>query len=135
MSKNNQNTEDILDAIRNMMTGSSVNYNQELPKDVVELTNPVDEDIKEKKETIDILELSNPISDEKYTKIVNKPSIYQEKNESIINDAQIREAVRKAIHSLPSSKLDEIINEELTKIIQERLNSSKIIISSENKKN
>ena len=34
-----------------------------------------------------------------------------------------------------AQKLDQIINEELTKIIQERLNSSKIIISTENKKN
>ena len=52
-----------------------------------------------------------------------------------VNEKQIKQAVRDAIASLPQSKLDQIINEELTKIIQERLNSSKIIISTENKKN
>ena len=53
----------------------------------------------------------------------------------VINEEQIKRAVRDAVASLPQSKLDQIINEELTKIIQERLNSSKIIISTENKKN
>ena len=52
-----------------------------------------------------------------------------------VNEEQIKQAVRDAVASLPQSKLDQIINEELTKIIQERLNSSKIIISTENKKN
>ena len=52
-----------------------------------------------------------------------------------INEEQIKQAVRDALSLLPQSKLDQIINEELTKIIQERLNSSKIIISTENKKN
>ena len=52
-----------------------------------------------------------------------------------VNEEQIKQAVRDAVDSLPQSKLDQIINEELTKIIQERLNSSKIIISTENKKN
>ena len=52
-----------------------------------------------------------------------------------LNEDQIKKAVRDAVASLPQSKLDQIINEELTKIIQERLNSSKIIISTENKKN
>jgi hypothetical protein len=51
------------------------------------------------------------------------------------NEEQIKQAVRDAVSSLPQSKLDQIINEELVKIIQERLNSSKIIISTENKKN
>ena len=52
-----------------------------------------------------------------------------------VNEEQIKQAVRDTVASLPQSKLDQIINEELTKIIQERLNSSKIIISTENKKN
>ena len=55
--------------------------------------------------------------------------------EDAVNEDQIKKAVRDAVASLPQSKLDQIINEELTKIIQERLNSSKIIISTENKKN
>ena len=54
---------------------------------------------------------------------------------NLIYEEQIKKAVRDAVASLPQSKLDQIINEELTKIIQERLNSSKIIISTENKKN
>ena len=52
-----------------------------------------------------------------------------------VNEKQIKQAVRNAVASLPQSKLDQMINEELTKIIQERLNSSKIIISTDNKKN
>jgi hypothetical protein len=110
MNKNSPNTEEILDAIKNMMSEKSVHHDEGLPKDVIELTNPIDEDTKREDEKIDILELSNPIDDKKIE------NIEEDKAEL---DASI----------------DQIINEELTKIIQERLNSSKIIISTENKKN
>ena len=133
MSKNNPNTEEILNAIKNMMSESPVQRNQELPKDVIELTNPINGSESQKNEKLDILELSNPIIDEKNTSIKNNPSIQKDKKENLFNDAQIKKAVRNAFNSLPSSKLDEIINEELTKIIRERLDSSKFIISTENK--
>tara|TARA_Y100000992_G_C21167107_1_gene444009 strand:+ start:490 stop:897 length:408 start_codon:yes stop_codon:yes gene_type:complete len=135
MSKNNPNTDEILDAIKNMMSENSSQNDQELPKDVIELTNPINEDDKIKDEKLDILELSNPIIDKKNTVIGEEKSKREENNENLISDEKLKEAVRHALHSLPSSKLDKIISDELTKIIQEKLNSSKIIISAENKKN
>ena len=135
MNKNSPNTEEILDAIKNMMSEKSAHYNEKLPKDVIELTNPIDQETKREDEEIGILELSNPINDKKI-KVTEEDQV--ELGISIsdtVNEEQIKQAVREAIASLPQSKLDQIINEELTKIIQERLNSSKIIISTENKKN
>ena len=134
MNKNNPDTDQILDAIKTMMSEGSASQDQELPKDIIELTNPISEEKISKEEKIDILELSNPISDENNNEIENHVE-GKESSESIINESQIKRAVRNAIDSLPSSRLDEIINEELTKIIQEKLNSSKIIISTEDKNN
>ena len=135
MSKNSPNTEEILDAIKNMMSEKSVNYDEGLPKDIIELTNPIDEDTKREDEEIDILELSNPINDKKIKNIEEDKAKLDISIADTVNEEQIKRAVRDAVASLPQSKLDQIINEELTKIIQERLNSSKIIISTENKKN
>ena len=133
MNKNNPDTDKILDAIKMMMSEGSAPQDQELPKDVIELTNPISEEKRSKEEKIDILELSNPITDE--NNIIEKRIERKESSEFIINESQIKIAVRNAFDSLPSSRLDEIINEELTKIIQEKLNSSKIIISTEDKNN
>ena len=135
MNKNNPNTEEILDAIKNMMSEKSVRQDEGLPKDVIELTNPIDEEVKKADEKIDILELSNPINDKKIKNIEEDRDKLNISIADTINEEQIKKAVRDAVASLPQSKLDQIINEELTKIIQERLNSSKIIISTENKKN
>ena len=131
MSKNSPNTEEILDAIKNMMSEKSVQHDEGLPKDVIELTNPIDEEAKREDDKIDILELSNPINDKKIKddRVELATSIAD-----TVNEGQIKQAVRDAVSSIPQSKLDQIINEELTKIIQERLNSSTIIISTENKK-
>ena len=134
MSKNNPSTEEILNAIKNMMLENPAQQSQELPKDVIELTNPVDLNSSQENENIDILELSNPINEKINTSRSDEQPDIQKKIGDIIEDSQIRKAVRETINSLPSSKLDEIINDELTKIIQEKLNSSKIIISTENKK-
>ena len=135
MNKNSPNTEEILDAIKNMMSEKSVRQDEGLPKDVIELTNPIDEEIKKEDEKIDILELSNPINDKKIKNIEEDRAKLDISIADTVNEEQIKRAVRDAVASLPQSKLDQIINEELTKIIQERLNSSKIIISTENKKN
>ena len=134
MTKNKPNTEEILDAIKNMMSEKSTQYDQDLPKDVIELTDPINEKEKIENPKIDILELSNPIIDEKNVRI-NELQNRAEKNENYLDDEKIKKAVRNAIDSMSQSKLDEIINEELTKIIQERLKSTKIIISKENKNN
>jgi hypothetical protein len=135
MNKNSPNTEEILDAIKNMMSEKSVRQDEGLPKDVIELTNPIDEEVKKEDEKIDILELSNPINDKKIKNIEEDRAKLDISIADTVNEEQIKRAVRDAVASLPQSKLDQIINEELTKIIQERLNSSKIIISTENKKN
>ena len=135
MNKNSPNTEEILDAIKNMMSEKSVRQDEGLPKDVIELTNPIDEEVKKEDEKIDILELSNPINDKKIKNIDEDKAKLDISIADTVNEEQIKRAVRDAVASLPHSKLDQIINEELTKIIQERLNSSKIIISTENKKN
>ena len=135
MNKNSPNTEEILDAIKNMMSDGSVHHDEGLPKDVIELTNPVEEETKRENEKIDILELSNPINDKRIKNIEDEKAELDKSIEDTVNEDQIKQAVRDAVASLPQSKLDQIINEELTKIIQERLNSSKIIISTENKKN
>ena len=135
MNKNSPNTEEILDAIKNMMSETSVHHDEGLPKDVIELTNPIDEESKREDEKIGILELSNPINDKKIKDIDEDRVELGMSMADKVNEEQIKQAVRDAVASLPQSKLDQIINEELTKIIQERLNSSKIIISTENKKN
>ena len=135
MNKNSPNTEEILDAIRNMMSEKSVHHDEGLPKDIIELTNPIDEVAKREDEKVDILELSNPINDKKINNIEDDKAELDSSIEDKVNEEQIKQAVRDAVASLPQSKLDQIINEELTKIIQEKLNSSKIIISTENKKN
>ena len=135
MNKNSPNTEEILDAIKNMMSEKSVHHDEGLPKDVIELTNPIDEVAKREDEKIDILELSNPINDKKIKDIDEDRVELGMRMADKVNEEQIKQAVRDAVASLPQSKLDQIINDELTKVIQERLNSSKIIISTENKKN
>ena len=135
MNQNNSDTKQILDAIKNMMSDSTHEDQQELPKNIMELTNPVHENITLENEKIDILELSNPITDGPAEVVKEDFSNKEKSNEEIIKDKQIRNAVKNAIKSLPPSKLDKIINEELTKVIQEKLISSKIIISTENKKN
>ena len=135
MNKNSPNTEEILDAIKNMMSEKSVHYDEGLPKDVIELTNPIDEESKREDEKIGILELSNPINDKKIKDIEEDRAELGTSIANQVNEKQIKQAVRDAVALLPQSKLDQMINEELTKIIQERLNSSKIIISTDNKKN
>ena len=117
------------------MSEKSVHHDEGLPKDVIELTNPIDDEVKKEDQKIDILELSNPIDDKKIENIEEDKAELDASIVDTVNEEQIKRAVRDAVASLPQSKLDQIINEELTKIIQERLNSSKIIISTENKKN
>ncbi len=135
MNKNSSNTEEILDAIKNMMSEKPAHHDEGLPKDVIELTNPIDEATKREDEKIDILELSNPINDKQIKNFEDEKAELDKSIEDTVNEEQIKQAVRDAVASMPQSKLDQFINEELTKIIKERLNSSKIIISTENKKN
>ena len=135
MNKKNPNTDEILDAIRNMMSENSLQQEQELPKDIIELTNPIDEKKQTDNDSIDILELSDPINDTSNIEHKEDQQRHDENFYNYINDEQIRKVVRNEISSFPPNRINEIINEELTKIIKEKLNSSTITISTENKKN
>ena len=134
MNNKNPNTDEILDAIKNMMSDNSVSHEQELPKDIIELTNPLNENIVSDNQKLDILELNNPISDQnEESSLISNDNNSQEIT-NLVSDEQLRKVVKDAINSLPPSKLEKIINEELEKIIKDKLNSSRIIISSENNK-
>ena len=135
MSNKKTNTDDILDAIKNMMSEKGSSSNQGLSQDIIELTNPIDQKETSDNELVQVLELSNPISDESNQKPLNKNIEISSDKAIQINEFQIREAVKSTLESMPSSTIDKIINEELTKIIKEKLVSSKITISSENKQN
>ena len=130
MSQKKADTDQILDAIKNMMSDSAT-VNQELPKDVVELTAPINEEVSQSSANTDVLELTELVSD---FKEVNKEVAGAQGSDiispNIIEDDQIRSIVRKSIESIPASKLDQIINEELTNVIQDRINNSKIVIAS-----
>ena len=91
MNKKNSNTEEILEAIKNMMSDNMSQNEQELPKDVIELTNPVEESVKYESDKLDILELSNPIGDDKNMDINDNQSTYVENTENLLNDAQLKE--------------------------------------------
>ena len=132
MSQKKADTDQLLDAIKNMMSESAT-VDQELPKDVVELTAPINEEVSQSSANTDVLELTELVSDS--SEEIKKEAGTQRSeiiSPNIIEDDQIRSIVRKSIESIPASKLDQIINEELTNVIQDRINNSKIVIASKN---
>tara|TARA_B100001093_G_scaffold276163_1_gene263928 strand:- start:150 stop:539 length:390 start_codon:yes stop_codon:yes gene_type:complete len=128
MNQSNKDTDDILDAIKSMMNNEQLNSEQNLPKDIIELTKPINEKETYESET-SILELTefvvDDISDEKVTSKVKDLQISED---------QIRNVVRNTIISLPEETIDNIINEELKRVVLDRLSSAKISISSQDKK-
>ena len=128
MNQSNKDTDDILDAIKSMMSSDQLNSEQNLPKDIIELTKPIDEQKIHESET-SILELTELVvddtSDEKST---------SKAKEMQISEDQIRNVVRNTIESLPAVTIDNIINEELKRVVLERLSSAKISISSQDNK-
>ena len=135
MSQKKADTDQILDAIKNMMSDSAT-VDQELPKDVVELTAPINEEVSQSSANTDVLELTELVSDSS-EEIKEEAGAQRSEiiSPNIIEDDQIRSIVRKSIESIPASKLDQIINEELTNVIQDRINNSKIVIASKNNDN
>ena len=127
MNQSNKDTDDILDAIKSMMSSDQLNSEQRLPKDIIELTKPIDEQINDSESSI--LELTELVVDEGPHK---KDTL--EAKETKISDDQIRNVVRNTIESLPEETIDNIINEELKRVILNRLSSAKISISSQDKK-
>ena len=63
MNQSNKDTDDILDAIKSMMSSDQLNSEQNLPKDIIELTKPIDEKEIHESET-SILELTELVVDE-----------------------------------------------------------------------
>ena len=124
MNQSNKDTDDILDAIKLMMSNDQLNSEQNLPKDIIELTKPIDEKIHESEPSI--LELTELVVDE----VPDKKGDLEAKEIQISED-QIRNVVRNTIESLPEEAIDNVINEELKRVILDRLSSAKISISSQ----
>ena len=124
MNQSNKDTDDILDAIKSMMSNDQLNSEQNLPKDIIELTKPIDEKIHESEPSI--LELTELVVDE----VPDKKGDLEAKEIQISED-QIRNVVRNTIESLPEEAIDNVINEELKRVILDRLSSAKISISSQ----
>ena len=128
MNQSNKDTDDILDAIKSMMGNDQLNNEQSLPKDIMELTKPIDEKETHESET-SILELTELVVDEESDE---KDTL--EAQDMQISEDQIRNVVRNTIESLPEETIDNIINEELKRVVLERLSSVKISISSQDNK-
>ena len=128
MNQNNKDTDDILDAIKSMMNDDQLNSEQKLPKDVIELTKPIDEKEINEGET-SILELTELVVDE-----TSDEKGALEAKEMQISEDQIRNVIRNAIYSLPEETIDNIINEEIKRVVLDRLSSAKISISSQDNK-
>ena len=125
MNQSNKDTDDILDAIKSMMSNDQNNSEQRLPKDIIELTKPIDEKQINESES-SILELTELVVDE-----APDETVTEEANKLQISQGQIRNVVRSAIDSLPDETINNIINEELKRVVLDRLSSAKIIISSQ----
>ena len=95
MNNKHQNTDEILSAIRDMMSGDEADNEQPLPKDVLELTQPTEP----KKNLIngeDVLELTELVSDN--DPIVDLENIDNNKNTSLeTEENEIRLLVRESI--------------------------------------
>ena len=130
MSKKNTDTAEILKAINNMMSNNETNTPQDLPQDVLKLTESIED--KKKYSSDDVLELTEIVSESGNRKGNANDTDKNESTDMIIDEKMVRTLVRDAISSLSSSRIDEIINEELKKVIKDKLDSSKIIISSKN---
>ena len=128
MNQSNKDTDDILNAIKSMMSNDQLNNEQNLPKDIMELTKPIDEKEIHKSET-SILELTELVVDK-----VSDETVTSESKDLQISEDQIRNVVRNSIESLSEEAIDNIINEELKRVVLDRLSSAKISISTQDNK-
>ena len=127
MTSNTAETEDILKAIREMMGEESAQ--ETLPKDVLDLTEKVETDdqgIKNQTDSVDdgILELTNIIDDNPNKKI---DDYIEDREEDVnIDDQELESIVKEKIRLKYSSKIDEIIKDEIEKIISEKLSAIRV---------
>ena len=121
------NTEDILDAIRDMMCENNAEHQNELPKDVLELTKPLEEN--ENLDDFNILELNNPINQN----TDRKQSIDDDIKNIPLDEHKIRELVREQLRLISSERIDQIIREELERVISEKLMSAEINFTNKDK--
>ena len=128
MNQSNKDTDDILDAIKSMMSNDQLNSDQDLPKDIIELTKPIDEKEILKSEP-SILELTELVVDN-----VSDETVPSEEKDLKISEDEIRNVVKNTIKSLPEETIDNIIKEELKRVVLDRLSSAKISISSQDDK-
>ena len=128
MNQSNKDTDDILDAIKSMMRNDQRNSEQTLPKDIIELTKPIEEKGSDESKT-GILELTELVVDE-----ASNETITSNVKDTQISEDQIRDVVKNTIGSLPKETIDNIINEELKRVVLDRLSSVKISISSQDNK-
>ena len=130
MNNKHQNTDEILSAIRDMMSGDEADNEQPLPKDVLELTQPTEL----KKNSInqeDVLELTELVSDN--DPIAHLENIENKNNTSLkTEEDEIRTLVRESIKNYSSEKIDLIIKQEMKKIIEEKLSKAQVVIDSGN---
>ena len=112
MNKKNLDTEEILGAIKNMMSDNISAKDQPLPQDIMDLTDPIDEKNNEVLELTELVVENSNLSSKDEIKI-------EDNNNNIITEEKLRKIVK-----------DEI-NEELSILIKNKLISSKIIIRSE----
>jgi len=130
MNNKHQNTDEILSAIRDMMSDEETNSEQPLPKDILELTQSVES----KKNPInhdDVLELTKLVSDN--DPIVDLGNIDNKKTSLENEEEEIRLLVRESIKNHSSKKIDLIIKQEMKKIIEEKLIKAHVVIDSGNK--
>ena len=130
MKNSPQDTDDILSAIRDMMNDEEAKNEQSLPKDVLELT----ESVEQKKEPIEhdnVLELTQLVSDD--DSVVNLDNFVNEDSSSTTDENELRATVRESIKNNVSAKIDLIIKEEMKKIIEEKLSRDQVIIDSTDK--
>ena len=128
MNQSNKDTDDILDAIKSMMGNDQRNSEQTLPKDIIELTKPIEEKDSDENKT-GILELTELVVDE-----ASNETITSNVKDTQISEDQIRDVVKNTIGSLPKETIDKIIYEELKRVVLDRLSSVKISISSQDNK-
>ena len=130
MNNKHQNTDEILSAIRDMMSDEETNNEQSLPKDVLELTQSVES----KNDPInheDVLELTKLVSDN--GSLIHMDNVDNKKISLDAEEDEIRALVRESIKNHSSERIDLIIKEEMKKIIEEKLSKAQVVIDSGNK--